>query len=364
MAKICLLLPGHWDSAKGGAEFQAHNFADYIARNTNHEVTYLTKRPPSLGGYRYQVRRIVGRGVQQRWGMFWHAGSVYHGLAEISPDVIIQRVACAYTGVAAFYCRERNCKLIWHVSSDSDVSPTPHVPVGRLAGLIDRAIFSYGVRHANAIVAQTREQAQALEANHRRSATAVVPNFAVIPERTWKKSGRFTVLWIANLKQLKQPEVFIKLARELVEEDIAFKMIGRRDDGAWGNSIFEEIDRVRNLVYLGELDVEDVNAELERAHLLVNTSLYEGLPNTFIQAWMREVPTVTLNVDPDGMISESHLGFRASDYNNLKERVMQYFGDREVLRTHGLGARRFAIERFSMANAQLLLNVVENVLRR
>ena len=53
---------------------------------------------------------------------------------------------------------------------------------------------------------------------------------------------------------------------------------------------------------------EDVNKLLERSHLLVNTSKWEGFSNTFIQAWMRSVPVMTLGVNPDGLLDNSYLG--------------------------------------------------------
>ena len=364
MARICILLTHHWDSARGGAEYQAHLFADYLARTTNHEVIFLTCHPPAgQQKYSYSVRTTSAR-ANPRFGMFWDTLPLYRSLVELKPDLVIQRVASAHTGIAAMYCVRRNSKLLWHVSSDRDVSKEPQLPVGRTAGSIDKYFFRYGVRHADAVVTQTESQAKALVANYGRRATAVVSNFQPAPTGTREKSRRFTVLWVANFKRLKRPELFLKLARELDEHDISFKMAGRPDSSAWCDSLIREISDQPNIEYLGELDQDGVNEQLDGAHLLVNTSLYEGLPNTFIQAWMRRVLTATLNVDPDGLISKFDLGCCESDFERLKQRVVQYSADPEELNRRGSNARTFSIERFSMKNAQSLVAVVSELIKK
>jgi glycosyltransferase involved in cell wall biosynthesis len=47
------------------------------------------------------------------------------------------------------------------------------------------------------------------------------------------------------------------------------------------------IQSVTNVDYLGARRQREVNELLARAHVLVNTSITEGYPNTFIQAWQR-----------------------------------------------------------------------------
>ena len=60
----------------------------------------------------------------------------------------------------------------------------------------------------------------------------------------------------------------------------------------------EARSQLPNFEHIEDVQLEKSNELIARASVFVNTSLcYEGFPNTFIQAWMRKVPTVTLNFD-------------------------------------------------------------------
>lgn len=359
---ICLLLPSHWGTKKGGSEYQADCIADYFAVNTNYKVTYLARNiDVNDNPCRYEKRKIPRTFSQQKFGFFWDAPGLYKKLKEIRPDFIIQRVGCAYTGIAAYYCKRNNAKLIWHIASDDDLKKNPlSILPKKIPGTIDRLFLRYGINNANFIVAQTDKQVTALRQNYGRPVYAVIPNFHPLPEEKITKSDKFTVLWIANLKKLKQPEVFIRLAKELHKNKrIEFKMIGRAEDSKWCDELMSEVSKLENLKYLGELELGEVNKEIAKGHLLVNTSVYEGFPNTFIQSWMREVPTLSLNVDPDGVIEKNNLGCYAKNYESLKAYLTELSENHGELEKIGKRAKAFSIENYSMKNLSKLEKLIE-----
>jgi glycosyltransferase involved in cell wall biosynthesis len=45
-----------------------------------------------------------------------------------------------------------------------------------------------------------------------------------------------------------------------------------------------------------------------RAAAVVNTSRFEGFPNTFMEGWSCGVPALSLGLDPDGLIERHGLG--------------------------------------------------------
>ena len=53
--------------------------------------------------------------------------------------------------------------------------------------------------------------------------------------------------------------------------------------------------------------------------MFVNTSLYEGFPNTFIQAWSHGAVVASLTVDIDGGMEAQGVGYCAGSFDRLEK---------------------------------------------
>ena len=330
-----------------------------------HEIHYLTHFVD--GRYRarnYRVHLIGAGGAIPRLGYLMEAHSLYAALRKIAPDAIYQRVACAYTGICAFYARRRGVPLIWHVAHDSDVAPrlleqVRNIPRQRLEILA----VGYGARNATAIVVQTRQQADLLRQTYGRNADDVIPNFHPLPKETIDKSGPLTVTWIANLKPWKRPDAFVRLARSFSSQpEIRFVMVGapaaKTASTAWQDSLMRSIADTSNLEYRGQLSNHEVNELLARSHIFVNTSMYEGFPNTFIQAWQRGVAVVSLHVDPDGVLEGEVTGIAAQTESGLEAAVRKLIVDPEALAGYSTRGREYALANHSLDNARRLIQLI------
>ena len=63
-----------------------------------------------------------------------------------------------------------------------------------------------------------------------------------------------------------------------------------------------------------------------RAKVLVNTSDVEGFPNSYLQAWIRGVPVVTL-IDPDAVIEREGLGIAARSPDQTPDAIRHLLRD-------------------------------------
>ena len=349
----------------GGAQYQIKCLIDYLRTLDRYEIHYLAHRVPSESQIDGCTVHRIGRGGDlPRLGFVEDAPSLYKTMRRLRPNVIYQRVGCAYTGIAAFFARRAGCGLVWHASSDTDLHPNLKLAKRNvIRQRLDRSLLSYGIRHGDKIVTQTELQARLLLANFQRWPDAVIPNFHPDPMETIDKSGPPRVLWIANLKRLKQPEVYLRLADALRDiGEVRFIMIGavsaRTGESPWHDSLMQRIAVTPNVEYRGPLTQDDVNIELAKAHVLVNTSIYEGFSNTFIQAWMREVPVVSLNVNPDGIFDDDTYGFRAGNEQRLAAIVRRLITDTEARHTVARRANAYAAKFHSMTNAHRLEQII------
>jgi glycosyltransferase involved in cell wall biosynthesis len=360
-AKICILVPAHWEAVMGGSQYQAKVLVDYLLAHYDVEIAYLTTwADPKFvpDGYRI-VPFSDHRGVR-RYGSFFDVVRLYRALRRERPDIILQFVGSAHTGIAALYARRHGCKMIWRVTSDRSVErPTaswrqPHLKLERL-------FLNFGIRNATLILAQTEYQRARLKEAFPNAPVQVLPNFHPTPPDCGRNGAVVKqVVWIANLKPLKNPAAFVRLARRFAHRsDVRFVMVGDTlDDSEWTRRQLEAIAATPNLEYRGALRQSEVNELLAHADLLVNTSDYEGFSNTFIQAWMRRVPVVSLRVDPDRLLSRGGLGAVTGDDETLHERVAALLADPDRCAAIGARARRYALEHHAESNIETLARLL------
>ncbi|GAH07780.1 unnamed protein product, partial [marine sediment metagenome] len=106
-----------------------------------------------------------------------------------------------------------------------------------------------------------------------------------------------------NLKRWKQPEIFIELAHRLPQ--FKFVMIGGMQSARmYDYTIRAALQQTpANFQYLGSMPINQVNALISQSDLLLYTSLpVEGFGNSFLQAWLRGVPTLSPFFDLDGIL--------------------------------------------------------------
>lgn len=366
MNKNVVILSGNYfGQVSGGAEYQLFLLASHL-RKLGYRVYYIfvdNKKP--IKYYREFelvrlrkrsfLRKILGR------PFFLDLFKLGRRLKEIAPDVIIVRGGFAYVGIAARYCARYRCKLIWQIASQKDIIPfRSRLARSIVFDYIDHKFLEYGIRRADYIIGQASYQSDLLDKHYHRRCDLIIPNFHPEPIEKLERKEPVRIVWISNLKPLKRPELFIELASRFAGQNgLKFIMIGRNSRVGSLKKIGRLIKLAKNVVYRGELTIDEVNKVLSESHILVNTSSFEGFPNTFIQAWMRGVPVVSINVDPDDIIKKNGLGFHSGSFFQMVKDVEVLISNPSLRNEMGERARQFALNKFSMANLDKIIQIIQ-----
>jgi glycosyltransferase involved in cell wall biosynthesis len=324
----------------GGAEFQQKLIGEALAARgkqvsfISHDVgqpdftkkndlTFIRSFAPNAGlpGVRFFYPRLT---------------EIWKALRRADADVYYVRCAGFIPGILALFCRLNSRKYIFAAASDTDFEPGREMV--RLAR--DRWLFRLGIRKASRIVVQSEYQKETLLSNYGLT-SSVIRNYYQMTPSARQDGEQNLILWVATVKGLKRPFRFVELAERFPNE--RFVMIGGPDSASPG--LYEEVRTrcagIPNLDFLGFLPVEEAERYFDRCKVLVNTSDFEGFPNTFLQAWGRGVPVLS-HVDPDGIINNHQLGYAVSDEQQMadalgkllaatpdsyRERTMGYFRD-------------------------------------
>ena len=339
--RILILMRSSILTNRGGAEVQAE-FIRQACVEAGHEVHFAfeSKEPIAVpnDGTRYHL--LPNRG---RIRSYFNYGPLLRLVRQIKPDVIYQRVRFSYTGIGAYLAKRHGFRLIHGISADYACKRN-RIQIRRacVSSWITERLGRYGILHADSLISQTAYQADLLRENFGLD-SVVIPNGHPVPRGPFEKSAPPVIVWVANIKSWKQPELFIDLAEQMCDTNARFIMAGRPSGAAYQKSILDRALKVPNVEYVGHLSLGEVNDLLAQASVFVNTSRpREGFPNTFVQAWLRETPVASLSFDPDGVNAREGIGFRSGSLERLAADVRKLIESPDLRREMGKRAREYA----------------------
>jgi len=339
------LFPGGEEGPRfGGAELQLYTIADEISKNESFEVTWLftdskkynvsslshprmniLERKPPFGRNVPILSRYFNR------KRFIRKKTLLEPYRSYSPDVIIStmgylaedlKVEAGLTGA----------KTVFRVASDADVNGV-RVAFSKRPEQILRDIASF-----DSVVVATDEQKTNLR-KVRKGPIVKIAKFTKMSTDAPSTPNPKSILWVASCQEIKQPQLFLSLAKNFPSEH--FVMIMPPIDKKLGQAVSAEAAGIPNLELIYEqVPREKVAEYFASAKLFVNTSSVEGFPNTFLEACSVGIPILSYAFNPDDMINVHGIGLCANDsWSGLVEQCTVLLSDKSLLEEKGRNAR-------------------------
>ena len=211
------------------------------------------------------------------------------------------------------------------------------------AKFYEKILYYFGLKTADLIITQNLYQKKVLKTKFNRESRLIknVFSFQYLDPNIKK---RLNVLWVGTIRpEWKQPELFLNLAKSLPHAK--FIMIG----GTASNSDFyanikKDAEKIPNLELVGFVPYSQINKYFAESAIVVNTSTYEGFPNTFLQAWANFTPVVSLNVDPDEIICDRKLGYHSKTFEKMVSDINELLKNENLRIEMGKNGRRYVEE--------------------
>lgn len=270
---------------------------------------------------------------------------IWRTLKKVNADIYIQFSAGRDMGFTSLFCKIHRKKFIYGLVSDNDVDINEY----KRMSLINKLLHKIGLTLADRITAQTEKQRTMLKKDFKKESVVIKnPHSAKVKQVV--KVNPPIVIWVGTIKpEWKQPELFLKLTKKL--PDIRFQIIGGPSTNVkFYDQISQNAKDIPNLEFIGFVQPQKVEEYFEKATILVNTSTVEGFPNTFLQAWANNTVIVSLNIDPDGVLTNNQIGIRSGSFEQMVKDVQLLLSNPKLLNKMNENARKYLEKEHNITN--------------
>jgi len=351
--KICIVannaygaLTGEESGHIGGVERQTALLSEWLVGNA-HDVSVITwneggESKELVNGIKVIKLCKVTDGMPFVRFFYPRWTSLISALKEADADIYYHNCAEYVTGQIALWAKINNKPFIYTVASDADCE----IDLPNLKSKREEHLFRYGLTSANLVITQTQKQKQLLKQNYELNAQ-VINMPATPPKRleNFKREDLFNkqkVIWVGRLHKVKRVEWLLDIADELPE--VSFEIIGPEGDSSdYMDNILDRIKKSKNINYVGKVSRMDMPSIYQNGSILCCTSVYEGFPNTYLEAWSYGVPVIT-TIDPDDIIKKKNLGYHATNKNEFLAHILSLLNHSKIWENTSLNCQKYYLE--------------------
>lgn len=346
-------MPHFFFENKGGAELQVY----YLARELvlrGWQVNYIReknkfdfseKNYKGIKLHTIYIPKILAHPKLLFAKQFLRRLQLNFQLKRLNPPIIYIRADESYLPLLNSIAKKNKIKLVWACSHDDKLKP--HHWSNKYGSAIKKSILK-SLNNVSLILLQTEFQKQLLSENFELNGK-VLYNSHPLPSDT-NLIREDIVVWVGRLHKRKFPERFLNIVRNMKSNsNIKFIMIGRKLNSRFDNEIELTLKENPNFQYYGESEQDFILEILNKVKVLINTSDSEGFSNTFIEAWLRGVPVITLKgVNPDYLITKNNVGFVCDDIDEIQMKVSELINNNPLFSQMSLESKRMSKGKFDI----------------
>jgi glycosyltransferase involved in cell wall biosynthesis len=194
-----------------------------------------------------------------------------------------------------------------------------------------------------------------------------LPNAVEVAAQTVAKATEPTLCMLGRLDPIKRPWIFFELAKRFPA--VTFLVPGVTHFPEAMNPILDRYRGIPNLAFLGMIDGREKDALLQRCWGLVNTSIHEALPVSFLESLAAGTPIVSCQ-NPDGITERfgwytgeiSGDGDGEESIQQFETAISNLLADRDAAFTKGAQGRELVRESYSYREFRARLNAISREL--
>ncbi|PWU09404.1 MAG: hypothetical protein C5B47_03410 [Verrucomicrobia bacterium] len=322
----------------GGAELQVALLGQALAR-LGHGVVFMgsdlePNAPPLLAGVR------ILQGGRFHTGGLWDTAEAFprvvRALKKEKPDYVL---ILGWTTWLYFLLRLRpffGYKLVFICGLDTEVNGE-----FRRAHPLRGAFFEKAVQAADIRFAMSETQRQLFR--QRNMNCSLYRNLILPRAHPANVEKTIDLLWVARCQTIKQPHRFLDLVEKFPKSRC--QMICPREDAGLWESVKKRAAQFPQLAFLEKVPYHQIQEYYDAAKIFVNTSSFEGWPNSFIQAGLGSTALLSLHINPDGVFDKYFPGkFAHGSLERLAQDAQEMLTNSEILQRMQKNCAQFVSE--------------------